>query len=103
LVDGVNKSNIVKVFIFAEVDDYDVIFQDHETNATGFVAAFDPFNTPSHALPKGKRPPRFWVAPLEAGGRALLSAANMPHMVLTVRDCVMVEERRLSVFFLDEV
>ena len=110
---GPTGKPIVKLFLFAEVDDYDFVFQDEETNATGRVAAFDPFRTPSMALPsstdKGSiaaapRPlPRFWVAPLEAGGAPLLSPPNMPHLVLSCQDCVMVEERRVSVLFLDEV
>ena len=29
------RERVVKVFVFAEVDDYDFIFQDDETNATG--------------------------------------------------------------------
>ena len=33
----------------------------------------------------------------------MLSPPNVIHLVLTVRDCVMVEERRLSLMFLDEV
>ena len=45
--------------------------------------------------PGGTRP-TFWVAPLEAGGCPLLSPPNVIHCVLTTRDCVMVEERRLS-------
>ena len=48
-------------------------------------------------------PPTFWVAPLEAGGYPLLSPPNVMHCVITTRDCVMVEERRLSLAFLDEV
>lgn len=90
------------MFIFAELDDYDFIFQDDETNSTGRIAAFDPFRTPSVALPNG-RLPTFWVAGLEAGGQPLLSPPNMPHMVLTTENCVMVEERRVSVLFLDEI
>jgi len=100
--------------------------QDEECNATGRIAAFDPFRTPTHALPLTPSPPppslppsstlpsprprhrrahlpRFWVAPLEAGGCPLLSPPNLPHLVLTVRDCVVVEERRVSLWFLDEV
>jgi hypothetical protein len=47
--------------------------------------------------------PTLWVAALEAGGPPLLSPPNLIHCVLTVRDCVMVEERRLSLAFMDEV
>lgn len=110
---GPSGKPIVKLFLFAEVDDYDFVFQDEETNATGRVAALDPFRTPAaalplppqgHAAPALARPlPRFWVAPLEAGGPPLLSPPNMPHLVLSCHDCVMVEERRVSVLFLDEV
>jgi len=47
--------------------------------------------------------PTFWVAPLEAGGPPLLSPPNVIHCVITARDCVMVEARRVSLAFLDEV
>jgi hypothetical protein len=93
----------VKVFIFAELDDYDFIFQDNETNSTGRIAAFDPFRTATHELPKGSRLPTFWIAGLRAGQQPLLSPPNLPHMVITAENCVMVEERRLSVLFLDEM
>ena len=53
--------------------------------------------------PGSPRLPVFYVAPLEAGGPPLLSPPNLMHCVLTVRDCVMVEERRVSLLFLDEV
>lgn len=52
---------------------------------------------------KSSRLPVFWVAPLEAGGPPLLSPPNVIHCVLTTRDCVMVEERKLSLLFMDEV
>lgn len=45
----------------------------------------------------------FTVALLEAGGRPLLSPPNVPHLVITVDTCVMVEQRRVSRLFLDEV
>ena len=47
--------------------------------------------------------PTLWVAALEAGGPPLLSPPNIIHCVYTVRDCVMCEERRLSLAFMDEV
>ena len=47
--------------------------------------------------------PTLWVAALEAGGPPLLSPPNVIHCVYTVRDCVMCEERRLSLAFMDEV
>ena len=47
--------------------------------------------------------PTLWIAALEAGGPPLLSPPNIIHCVYTVRDCVMCEERRLSLAFMDEV
>ena len=47
--------------------------------------------------------PTLWVAALEAGGPPLLSPPNIIHCVYTVRDCVMCEERRLSLAFMDEI
>ena len=35
--------------------------------------------------------------------RPLLSPPNVPHLVITVDTCVMVEQRKISKFFLDEV
>ena len=58
---------------------------------------------PDGAVPPPAKLPTFWVAPLECGGCPLLSPPNWIHCVVTVRDCVMVEERRLSLAFLDEV
>ena len=140
---------VVKLFVFAEKEDYEWIAQDGVMNQTMKQSALDLFDTPDHHLPSdeelrppydaaplanerradvasvvggessghppaskapaassgrpgGKRP-TFWVAPLEAGGCPLLSPPNVIHCVLTTRDCVMVEERRLSLAFLDEV
>lgn len=43
------------------------------------------------------------MAVLEAGGGALLSPPNWPHVVVTLQDCVMVETRKVFRNFLDEV
>lgn len=64
------------------------------------IAALDLFRTPSHWLPRmpsseGEAPrvlPKLLIAPLEAGGPPLLSTPNVPHLVITVQDCVMVEQ-----------
>lgn len=95
-----SENPIVKVFIFAGKEAYDFITQDEVTNRKGTFAQLDPFNTPSFALPPVL--PRLWVALLRAGGEPLLSPPNLPHLVITTQDCVMVEQRRLSRFFLDE-
>jgi len=92
---------VVKLFVFAPKEAYTLCFQDSVMNATGCFAVFDPFRTPSDALPAAALP-EFWVAALEAGGRPLLSAPNLPHLVVTVRSCVMVEQRRVLIPFLDE-
>ena len=91
---------IVKVFLFAGKESYDFITQDDFTNRKGAFAQLDPFNTPEEGLPPVL--PKLWVALLRAGGRPLLSPPNLPHLVITARDCVMVEQRRVSRLFLDE-
>jgi hypothetical protein len=47
--------------------------------------------------------PTMHVALLEAGGPPLLSPPNWPHLVLTLQDCVMVEQRRIFRNVTDEV
>ena len=103
---GESGRPIVKIFIFAEKRHYKLIAQDLVTNKTGRAACLDLFNTPSEYLPEGDDDdvlPVFWVAPLLAGGYPLLSPPNAPHMVVTAQDCVMIEQRRISKLFLDEV
>lgn len=72
-------------------------------NKSGEHIGLDPFNTPSESIPPDVELPVFWIAPLEAGGRPLLSPPNQLHCVLTVQDCVMAEQRRLSLLFPDEI
>ena len=91
---------IVKVFVFADKASYKYIMQDGEANKTGRAACLDLFGTPTAFLPPPEVLPPLIVAPLAAGGRPLLSPPNAPHLVLTVQDCVMVEERRISTLFL---
>eukprot|EP00045_Choanoeca_perplexa_P016730 m.229649 g.229649 ORF g.229649 m.229649 type:complete len:590 (+) comp17344_c0_seq2:2537-4306(+) len=105
---GPNGGKVTKLFIYAPVDAYPLITQDdrQEGEDDGLVAAVNPFKCPAHHLPKGPdtyQLPRLMVAALEAGGRPLMSAPNLPHLVLTIQDCVMVEQRRLSLLFMDEV
>jgi hypothetical protein len=130
---GQSGKPVVKLFIFAEKRDYAWIAQDAEMNKSMRNSALDIFDTPAHFFPTAAEmrapsstsldasnpscfdgeprvdttvcdpSPIFWIAPLEAGGPPLLSPPNLIHCVLTVRDCVMVEERRLSLAFMDEV
>jgi len=99
---GPSGKPIVKIFVFLPKEAYEMVFQDMETNKSDIFALLDLFQTPSHALPDGDLPVLL-VAPLEAGGRPLLSMPNMPHLVYTVQDCVMIEQRRILKMFLDEV
>ena len=120
---GPTGKPVVKLFVFAEKKDYEWIAQDAAMNSSAKQSALDLFDTPSRCIPSERemeaasgsrttsaeppgtetRLPTFWVAPLEAGGPPLLSPPNVIHCVITTRDCVMVEERRLSLAFLDEV
>jgi hypothetical protein len=98
---------VVKLFVFAARDSYDFICQDAETNKTHRFAHLDLFNTPTHWLPEVTETedplPILWVAPLEAGGRPLLSPPNVPHLVITCEHCVMLEQRFVFSLFLDEI
>lgn len=99
---------VTKIFIFAPLDSYDLICQDDRTNQDSIVSALDLFNTPTHYLPfdavmNDVHVPELRIALLEAGGPPLLSTPNVPHLVITVQTCVMVEQRRISKLFLDEV
>lgn len=100
---------MVKVCIFAEKSAYELITQDDVTNSTRCFTGLDLFNTPDSVLPvsgtgEAAVPlPRFTVAILEAGGRPVLSPPNSVRLVITVDSCVLVEQRRVSKLFLDEV
>ena len=125
---GPTGKPVVKLFVFAEKKDYEWIAQDGAMNATSKQSALDLFDTPARCVPSEREMreasggtsiraetdeastrlktaflPTFWVAPLEAGGPPLLSPPNVIHCVITARDCVMVEARRVSLAFLDEV
>eukprot|EP00041_Stephanoeca_diplocostata_P016540 m.326124 g.326124 ORF g.326124 m.326124 type:complete len:591 (+) comp20397_c0_seq1:240-2012(+) len=111
---GPGGKRVVKIFIFAPKSAYELITQDDEVNKSGKFAGLQLFQTPDEFLPSssmGENPqageaedlPVFTVALLEAGGRPLLSPPNVPHLVITVDTCVMVEQRRVSRLFLDEV
>jgi len=104
---GPGGKAVVKLFVFAARDSYDFICQDAETNKTHRFAHLDLFNTPTHWLPEvtdTEDPlPMLWVAPLEAGGRPLLSPPNVPHLVITCEHCVMLEQRFVFSLFLDEI
>jgi len=104
-----SRGKVVKVFLFLPREWYDLAMQDREANKTGKCHCLDPFagsdNLPgcSQADCNPVALPEILVAAVEAGGRALLSVPNVPHMVITVRDCVLVEERKIMKAFMDEV
>lgn len=147
---GPGGKPVVKLFLFAPAEAYDMISQDEATNTMQKFAQLDVFTIASSELPKGRLAcgttfcflassllcyfpswplcpfdpaqervcgiphtkearfladvlPTFRVALLEAGGRPLLSPPNTPHLVLTLQDCVMVEERKIGKLFVDEV
>ena len=92
----------VKLFFFASIEDYAVVTQDPETHRTGRFAALHPFAATPTDFPAALRP-RLTLAVLEAGGRPLLSPPNMPHIVITLCTCAMVEMRRVVSLLMDEV
>ncbi|ORC88298.1 uncharacterized protein TM35_000171700 [Trypanosoma theileri] len=94
----------VKLFLYGPKESYDWFMHDDESSTSGKVVSLDIFNTPDEALPNDETLlPIIHVAVLESGGRPLISPPNIPHVVITVNDCVMVEQRRVAYLFLDEI
>mgnify|MGYP001594995155 CR=1 FL=1 len=95
----------VKVFIYGPRASYDWLLHDHyNATADGKVVALNIFEALDEDLPEDENDlPIVTVAVLQAGGLPLISPPNIPHVVITVRDCVMVEQRRVCNLFLDEV
>ena len=105
---GPGGKPVVKLFVFLPKAWYDLAMQDHEMNKNKKFYCLDIFNTASEHLPGdaadgGAGLPTVRVAALEAGGRPLLSVPNVPHLVITLQDCVMVEQRMIMATYLDEV
>ncbi|RNF14964.1 uncharacterized protein Tco025E_05647 [Trypanosoma conorhini] len=94
----------VKLFLYGPKESYDWFMHDDEATTSGKVAALDIFSTPDEALPKDATLlPIIYLAVLESGGRPLISPPNIPHLVITLNDCVMVEQRRVAYLFMDEI
>eukprot|EP00754_Rhynchopus_humris_P037243 Rhum_TRINITY_DN19364_c0_g1::Rhum_TRINITY_DN19364_c0_g1_i1::g.169889::m.169889 len=100
---GYNGKKVVKIFFCSPKWGYDFITQDQEQNRSGKFAQMDIWSAPDEWLPEADRLPVINLCLIEAGGRPLLMFPNVPHTVLTVDDSVLVEERRVSILFLDEV
>eukprot|EP01006_Ploeotia_vitrea_P023742 TRINITY_DN56344_c0_g1_i1.p1 TRINITY_DN56344_c0_g1~~TRINITY_DN56344_c0_g1_i1.p1 ORF type:complete len:487 (+),score=26.59 TRINITY_DN56344_c0_g1_i1:28-1461(+) len=105
LLIGPQGKPVVKLFVVFPKLTYEMVFRDEDTNRTGKFCHLDLFNTPSGCLPSRGQGglPEIYLVPLEAGGSPLLLPPNLPHCVLTVQTCVMIEQRRLSKFFLEDV
>ena len=92
-----------KLFLYGPRDSYDWFMADDETEVSGKITSLDIFHTPDEFLPEAEYLPVIVVAVLEAGAHPLVSPPNIPHVVVTMNDCVMVEQRRVSNLFLCEV
>ncbi|CBH18562.1 hypothetical protein, conserved [Trypanosoma brucei gambiense DAL972] len=103
-VDDTAESIPVKLFLYGPKESYDWFMHDGESATSGKVAALDIFNTPDEALPGDPTLlPIIHVALLESGSRPLISPPNIPHIVVTLNDCIMVEQRRLAYLFMEEI
>lgn len=92
------------VAVFAPKGGYDWVLHDDESTMLGRVVALDLFATPDEALPSDPNVlPVFTVAVLESGGTPLLIPPNLAQLSLALRDCVVVEQRRVSNLWLDDV
>jgi hypothetical protein len=100
---GAPGTQPVKVFIYGPSASYDWFSQDAQSTDRKKVVGLDIFKKPKEHLPPTQFLPVMTVAVLRAGGRPLVSPPNIPHVVITVNDCVMVEQRRILHLFMDEV
>ncbi|CBZ36918.1 hypothetical protein, conserved [Leishmania donovani] len=90
--------------IFAPKGGYDWVLHDDEANMRGKVVALDLFQTPDEALPcDAALLPVLTVAVLESGGAPLIVPPNLAQTSIALRDCVVVEQRRISNLWLDDV
>eukprot|EP00744_Colponema_vietnamica_P015816 GILI01022174.1.p1 GENE.GILI01022174.1~~GILI01022174.1.p1 ORF type:complete len:531 (+),score=39.35 GILI01022174.1:32-1624(+) len=92
-----------KLFIYGPPDSYDWLVHDDEADVCGKLVALNIFQCPDDNLPDAEDLPILRIAVLEAGGMPLVSPPNIPHAVITLNECVMVEQRRVCNLFLDEV
>jgi hypothetical protein len=94
----------VKIFIYGPRGSYDWTSHDARTDESGKIVGLHLFDQlKEEEFPPSQYLPVWTVAVLRAGGRPLVSPPNIPHLVITCNDCVMVEQRRVSNLFLDEV
>nr|CCM18252.1 hypothetical protein, conserved [Leishmania guyanensis] len=90
--------------IFAPKGGYDWVVHDDEANMCGKVVALDLFGTPDEALPCDPALlPVLTVAVLESGGAPMIVPPNVAQTSIALRDCVVVEQRRISNLWLDDV
>lgn len=93
-----------KLFLFAPRESYDFLIHDDEAIATGNCVLMDILSTPEELLPTNAASfPVLVVAVLHCGGRPLLCPPNVLTYTLTLNDGVLVEQRRLSNLWLDEL
>ncbi|GET91517.1 hypothetical protein, conserved [Leishmania tarentolae] len=92
------------LMIFAPKGGYDWVVHDDEANMCGKVVALDLFQTPDEALPcDAALLPVLTVAILESGGAPLIIPPNVAQTSIALQDCVVVEQRRISNLWLDDV
>ncbi|KPI90781.1 hypothetical protein ABL78_0014 [Leptomonas seymouri] len=92
------------VAIFAPKGGYDWVLHDDESTMLGKVVAVDLFATPDEALPDDMAVlPVLTVAVLESGGTPLIIPPNLAQLSIALEDCVVVEQRRVSNLWLDDV
>ncbi|KAG5496240.1 hypothetical protein JKF63_02541 [Porcisia hertigi] len=83
---------------------YDWVVHDDEASIRGKVVALDIFQTPDEALPcDAALLPILTVAILESGGPPILIPPNVAQTSIALQDCVVVEQRRISNLWLDDV
>ncbi|KAG5470161.1 hypothetical protein LSCM4_02855 [Leishmania orientalis] len=92
------------LMIFTPRGAYDWVLHDDESSMCGKVVSLDLFQTPDEALPcDATLLPVLTVAVLESGGAPIIIPPNVAQTSIALRDCVVVEQRRVSNLWLDDV
>lgn len=93
-----------KLYLFGSRGSYDWFVHDDASLTSGGVACMDIFHLSDEELPiDAELLPILTVCLLEAGGPALLQPPNLPFMSIMLQSAITIEQRCVSLLWLDEV
>lgn len=93
-----------KLYLFGPRGSYDWFIHDDASLTSGGVSCMDIFHLADEELPiDSELLPVLTVCLLEAGGPALLQPPNLPFMSIMLQSSITIEQRCVSLLWLDEV